>query len=110
LTVEAGFDGWYKSTYWLPVHISAANSGAAIDGELRLVISDGPGNQTLYTTPLDLPTQSDKRVTMLVKAPRNLTSLEVDLVANGRSVGSATTEPAACVTCPPHPALRRHYP
>jgi hypothetical protein len=105
LTVEAGFDGWYKSTHWLPVHISAANSGAAIDGELRLVISDGPGNQTVYTTPLDLPTQSDKRVTMLVKAPRNLSSLEVDLVANGRSVGSAATRTGGLRDLPPHTLL-----
>jgi hypothetical protein len=105
LTVEAGFDGWFKSTHWLPVHISAANSGAAIDGELRLVISDGPGNQTVYTTPLDLPTQSDKRVMMLVKAPRNLSSLEVDLVANGRSVGSAETRTGGLRDLPAHTLL-----
>ena len=91
LHIEAGYDGWYKSAYWLPVHISAANSGPAIDGELRLVIQDGPNNQTIYTTPLELPTQSDKRVTIPVKASRNLTSLEVTLVADGRSLGSATT-------------------
>jgi hypothetical protein len=105
LTVEAGFDGWYKSAYWLPVHVSAANSGAAIDGELRLVINDGPGNQTVYTAPLDLPTQSDKRVTMLVKAPRNLSSLEVDLVANGRSVGSAETRTGGLRDLPAHTLL-----
>ncbi len=90
LAVEAGFDGWYKSTYWLPIHVSAANSGTAIDGELQIVINDGPGNQTLYTTPLDLPTMSDKRVTMLVKPPRNLTRVEVNLVSNGRSLANAT--------------------
>jgi hypothetical protein len=105
LLVEAGFDGWYKSTHWLPIHVNAANSGVAIDGELRLVISDGPGNQTVYTTPLDLPTQSDKRVTMLVKAPRNLSSLEVDLVANGRSVGSATTRTGGLRDLPVHTLL-----
>ncbi|MFO7540524.1 MAG: hypothetical protein R6X32_20985 [Chloroflexota bacterium] len=105
LSVEAGFDGWYKSTYWLPVYISAANSGAAIDGELRLVISDGPGNETIYTTPLDLPTQSDKRVTMVVKVPRSLTSLEVDLVVNGRSLGSATTRTGGLRNLPPHTLL-----
>jgi hypothetical protein len=105
LSVEAGFDGWYKSAYWLPVYISAANSGAAIDGELRLVISDGPGNETIYTTPLDLPTQSDKRVTMVVKVPRSLTSLEVDLVVNGRSLGSATTRTGGLRNLPPHTLL-----
>jgi hypothetical protein len=105
LAVEAGFDGWYKSTYWLPVHISAANSGPTIDGELRLIISDGPGNQTIYSTPLDLPTQSDKRVTMVVKAPRNLTSLEVNLVVNGRSVGSATTRVGGLRDLPAHTLL-----
>ena len=105
LTVEAGFDGWYKSTYWLPVHISAANSGAAIDGELQLVINDGPGNETRYTTPLELPTMSDKRLTMLVKAPRGLTRVEVDLVANGRSVGSATTRTGGLRDLPTHNLL-----
>lgn len=105
LTVEAGFDGWYKSTYWLPVHISAANSGTAIDGELQIIINDGPGNQTRYTTPLDLPTMSDKQVTMLVKAPRGLTRLEVTLVANGRSVTSATTRTGGLRDMPQHNLL-----
>ncbi len=75
LTVGAGFDGYYKQSSWLPVHISAGNSGTAVEGTL-LVEADG----TIYSTPISLPTQSNKEVTILVFLSRFEENLTVKLL------------------------------
>lgn len=74
VTIGVGFDNYLKSNHWFPVHIEVANSGPSIEGELRFVSGDPTFEQeTIYATPLSLPTQSNKRVTLTVN-PANATS------------------------------------
>lgn len=67
LVAEAGFEGYYKSQFWLPVQVTAANSGPAVEGEIRVVVDNSVTSDPLvYNTPISLPTQSNKRVTLLL--------------------------------------------
>lgn len=67
LTVTAGHDGYYKEgASWVPVLVAVANDGSPIEGELRVVTGSGPSNRVVYSSPISLPTQSDKRVHLYV--------------------------------------------
>lgn len=88
LTARAGFDGVYKTNHWVPVQVTAANTGPAVSGELRITLgSASSGDLVTYSAPIDLPTQSNKRVTLYVYPPRFTTQMTVELVdGNGRSL------------------------
>lgn len=81
VTARAGYDGFYKAAYWMPVFVTLANSGPPVEGELRIIdeapISD---EDTIYRTPISLPTQSNKRVALYVYLPNARTNLRVALV------------------------------
>ncbi|MBK8985376.1 MAG: hypothetical protein IPM39_04735 [Chloroflexi bacterium] len=93
LAASAGYDGVYKSDFWVPVVITAANTGPAVEGELRIAVgSDTNGDRVVYAAPISLPTQSNKRVTMYVSLPRFTSEIQVVLQdANGRFLLSATS-------------------
>jgi hypothetical protein len=93
LSATAGFDGYYKSEFWVPVQISVSNAGPAISGRLEIQVgSPVANNNVLYSSPIDLPTQSNKRLTTYVYLP-NLTSvLTVELVdERGTAVAETVT-------------------
>lgn len=93
LEAAAGFDGFYKAGSWVPVTVIASNSGADISGELRIVTgSPNTGDAVTYSAPLDLPSQSNKRVVLLVNIPRFSTNLDVVFVDdNGRIAAQITS-------------------
>ncbi len=81
LTAIAGFDGAYKEEQWVPVHVAVANNGEPIEGELRVATGTNPtNNRVLYTSPVSLPTQSDKRVSLYVYVPGFASDLDLLLV------------------------------
>src|SRR5690606_4614653 len=90
LTMEVGFDGYYKDGSWIPVTVHAANSGDSVEGELQILVGE---NQTelLFATPISLPTQSEKQVTMYIHPPNLVSGLTLELVDNrGRLLTSVT--------------------
>jgi hypothetical protein len=93
LTAVAGFDGYYKSDAWLPVHITVSNNGPAVSGELRIATGTAASsNLILYTAPIELPTQSSKQVTLYVYLPSHAQRLTVQLVnQQGATLFSAQT-------------------
>jgi hypothetical protein len=95
LSASAGFDGFYKSEYGIPVQILVSNSGAAIEGDLQVVTSAAsPSDRIVYNAPISLPTQSAKRLTLYVHVPSFPSALDVELLdASGRSVAGTTTNP-----------------
>lgn len=67
LTVTAGYDGYYKEgASWIPIVVTVANDGPPIEGELRVVTGGSAGNRVVYSSPVSLPTQSNKRVPLYV--------------------------------------------
>jgi len=99
LTAVAGYDGYYKAYGWLPVQITASNSGPAVSGQLRIITgSSGSGNNMAYTTPIDLPTQSSKQVTLYVYLPSHANRLAVQLVdRRGALLHAVQTNPLRAV-------------
>lgn len=87
LEVRAGYDGFYKTARAVPVQITIANDGPAIEGELQIQIgSQAVGDAVRYTAPVSLPTRSNKRVPLLVYVPRIVDQLNVQLVDGGGNV------------------------
>lgn len=93
LSASAAFDGYYKGEFWVPVHINAANSGPAITGRLEILIGSSTSrNSILYTSPIELPTQSNKRLTTYVYLPNLTNILMVELVdEDGSLIAEART-------------------
>ncbi|MDX1616949.1 MAG: hypothetical protein R3300_21760, partial [Candidatus Promineifilaceae bacterium] len=70
LSATVGFDGFYKSGYWSPVHVNLANDGAPVEGQVRITVGERVAQEPLdYVSPVSLPTRSSKRVTLYVFLP-----------------------------------------
>ena len=82
MNVQAGYDGFYKSRFWVPVHITVANQAAPIEGTIRVLNNNSSTSTNViqYNTPISLPTQSNKRITTYVRIDRILTNLKVQLL------------------------------
>ena len=97
MTAQAGFDGFYKPEFGMPVHVNVANSGTAVEGELRIELgSTAIGDRVVYTSPISLPTQSNKRVTLYVNPIGFTNAITVELVdERGRVVARPPPAPSA---------------
>jgi hypothetical protein len=81
LTAVAGYDGFFKNQFGLPVYITAANSGPAIEGEVRVVIGGAlRTSELIYSAPISLPTQSQKRLSLFIYLPGHTGRLTVELL------------------------------
>ena len=92
LSAEAGFDGYFKTQFWLPVQVRVANNGPAVEGEIRLVTGSATSNNRLvYNAPISLPTQSNKRLSLFVGiANAGTRVLTVQLLDNNGTVIAQT--------------------
>ncbi|MCA9952552.1 MAG: hypothetical protein KDE48_23045 [Anaerolineales bacterium] len=94
LDATAGFDGYYKQEKWFPVIINAANQSAPITGRVQILTgSSGLNNGSVYDAPISLPTQSNKRVPLIVYPANQFSNdLPVQLVdENGNLIRQTTT-------------------
>ena len=79
--LKIGFDGYIKQDTWAPIRIVAGNTGADIEGEVRLqIIRSGE----TYARSLSLPAQSQKEVTLLV--PLSFGDFELAFVSEGETL------------------------
>jgi hypothetical protein len=97
LAAVAGYDGYQKVPYGVPVHVTVANSGPPIEGEVRLVIGTGfRGNDLVYSSPVSLPTQSQKRLSLFVHTGSHTGRLTVELLDDrGNLIQRAATNSLA---------------
>ncbi len=88
LAATAGFDGIYKGEFWIPVQVTVGNNGPPIEGQIQVVTDSGSGSaEVVYSSPVSLPTQSNKRLTLYVFARSIFSNLTVELLDNqGRTV------------------------
>jgi len=92
LSAAAGFDGLYRESAVVPVVVSARNEGPPLEGEIRVTTGNAAaGNATVYSAPISLPTQSDKRVALYVHLPPFAGDLTVQLVSGGQAVARVAT-------------------
>lgn len=86
LTAQAGFDGFYKDGLWIPVTVTVANNGPAVEGQLQITIGNNFSGEIHYTSPIALPTQSNKQVTLYVLPPSPVSSFTVALLDDKQRV------------------------
>lgn len=80
-SIRAGFDGYYKDGYWIPVRITVANDGPDLSGALRVSVPRNYGAaQIIFSRSVDLPTQSRREIFLYVIPEGSLTTVAVTLV------------------------------
>ncbi|MEP7294336.1 MAG: hypothetical protein ABI835_21280, partial [Chloroflexota bacterium] len=87
LTVEAGFDGHFRDSEWLPVIIHAANDGDDVSG--RLVVrpeTSGAGITNTYSTPVTLPSGARQTVFLYITARSFASQIRVELIDDAGGV------------------------
>lgn len=63
LDVRAGFDSYLQSATWVPISVTASNTGQGVEGELRVSVEGFTGTgEVVYTYPISLPQGSRKQV------------------------------------------------
>ncbi len=81
LSARAGFDGYYKDGFWVPVRLTVANDGPDLSGTLRIAVPRDYGTaETVYSRAVDLPTQSRREIFLYVVPEGVMSSLKVALV------------------------------
>jgi len=102
MTVRPGFDGVAKLGAWFPIEVRVANAGDEVTGEVQVTIEGienrGSFNRppVLYTVPVSLPRQSNKRYVVDIFLPAPVDRLAVKLV-EGETLLAATEAPIAIV-------------
>lgn len=94
ISAAAGFDGFYKSEFWVPVQINVSNNGPAVTGRLEIVVgtSSTRSNNLIYSSPVELPNQSNKLLTTYVFLPNVTNALTIELVdERGTVIAEAQT-------------------
>lgn len=91
-SARAGYDGLHKEGAAVPIIVAIRNDGPPIDGEIRLSAGNNPaGDPIVYSAPVSLPTQSDKRVFLYAHIPPFTDELTVQLLAEGQTVAETNT-------------------
>jgi hypothetical protein len=90
LTMEANvlLDGHARVGRWMAIDVHLANAGPAVTGELRL--AGGAQGKTRFSTPVDLPTQSDKVYRMYVQPPAFGRKVDITLVDGATTVATTS--------------------
>ena len=92
LTVEARvmLAGHVRLGAWMAVDVRIRNDGPPLVGELRL--AGGAQGRTSFSTPVDVPTTSDKHYRLYAQPPAFGGEIQIAFVVDGRTV---TTTPVA---------------
>jgi len=81
VTVNAGYDGYYRREHWLPVRVNMTNSGDDFSGAIHIRAGDGTGfSDITYRTPIDLPGGARKQVFLYVSLDSFARSIFVEIV------------------------------
>ena len=81
LTVDAGYAGHYRENYWLPVRVQVRNDGPDLNGTLTIrPETSGRVVSNTYSTPLDLPANSEKVAFLYIQARTSPPEIIVELL------------------------------
>ncbi len=89
IDVRVGFDNYIQAGEWVPVSITASNTGQDISGILRVEVNPLSGGRTFYERPIELPRGSRKHVNLYVGELAGYdNTVQVDLISRGRVIAS----------------------
>lgn len=91
MAVKAGFDGYYKPNFWIPLQITVENNGPGLEGHLEVRLPRANNASAIYTYPLSLPTVSRKEVFLYVypEGYTHFRDITVTLIAGDEKIASA---------------------
>lgn len=96
MSVSAGYDTYFRESYWTPVRIEVQNSGVPIEGKLIIrPETSGRVVSNAYSTPVNLPTDSNQTVFLYIQARTFPPELFVELIDND---GVRVAEERAIIT------------
>ena len=87
MSVNAGYDTYFREEHWLPVRIQVANNGEDVTG--RLIVrpeTSGRVVSNAYSVPIDLPTGSEKAVFLYIQARTFPPTIRVELLNENSDV------------------------
>ncbi len=87
LSINAGYDGYFRPNEWFPVRVNIENNGDPING--RLVIrpeTSGSGLPNTFSTPVDIPTGAQQVITLYITAYANARDIRVEILDDSGSV------------------------
>lgn len=83
MSIEVGFDSFFRPNEWTPVRVQVKNNGNSITG--RLVIrpeTSGTVVGNAFSTPIDLPSGSEKSAIINIQARTFPDTIRVELIDN----------------------------
>ncbi len=81
LLADAGFDNYFRTGQWIPIQIQVSNEGTSVSG--RLVVrpeTSGRSVSSAFSTPIDLPTGSDKTAFLYIQAQPAASTVLIELI------------------------------
>jgi hypothetical protein len=99
IEVTGAFDGLFREGFWSPLRVQVSNQGDAISGSLTVrPETSGASVDNAFSTPIDLPTGSNKVVTLYIRPNSIDRRVDVELLdADGErmAVQAAFLQPVA---------------
>jgi hypothetical protein len=92
MTVDAGYDAYFRDDQWLPVQVNVTNNGDPIDARVIVRPQTTRGVGGTYSVPMELPTNSSKRDQLYITARGTVTQLRVELLSNESDVVLASRQ------------------
>src|ERR1700694_1491417 len=81
LNVDPGFQGRFREGSWVPLLVSVSNTGSDVSGELRVRTGSTLAlTSNIFSTPIDLPTQSNKQLFLYASLDLYVQQVTVELV------------------------------
>jgi hypothetical protein len=100
--INAGFDGFYKSDTWVPIRVTVANEGAALEARVQWRSADEPHPANVFYTPVSLPTHSRKELTLYAplsgqrRIAVDLLAGDTRLLSGGATLSALSREDFLC--------------
>lgn len=91
LTLEAGYEGYFREGKWTPVRVLLSNTGADVSGTLRIFATDIVNDPSeAYAASVDLPQGSSKGLFIYLPLTAQAQQVRVELATTDRVIVSET--------------------
>jgi hypothetical protein len=81
LSVNAGYDRYYRRGQWVPLRVYVSNGGGDLNGYIRVRTGASTSlEETTYRTPIDLPHGARKQVFLYVSPDSYASQIQVEVV------------------------------
>src|SRR5687768_15347425 len=81
LSAEAGFDGRFRDSEWMPIRVRVSNEGDPVSG--RVIVrpeTSGAGITNTFSAPVNLPTGAEQTLTLYVTARAFASQVRLELI------------------------------